>query len=66
MWHGIATEAGASGAPMLVGALGWLECALREEVEVGTHTLFVCDVLRVEQGIDAPTLVRVRGTYAAA
>ena len=28
MWHGIATEQGASGAPLLVGALGWLECAL--------------------------------------
>ena len=26
MWHGIATEPGASGAPLLVGALGWLEC----------------------------------------
>ncbi|HET9289264.1 MAG TPA: flavin reductase family protein [Gaiella sp.] len=66
MWHGIATEAGASGAPLLVGALGWLECALREEVEVGTHTLFVCDVRRVEHFSDAPALVRVRGAYTAA
>ena len=29
MWHGIATE-GAAGAPLLVGALGWLECGVRE------------------------------------
>ena len=63
MWHGIATEPGARGAPLLVGALGWLECALRDEVAVGTHTLFVCAVERVEHGVDAPALVRVHGAY---
>ena len=63
MWHGIATEPGASGAPLLVGALGWLECGLREEVPGGTHTLFVCDVERVELGVDAPPLLRVGGEY---
>jgi len=66
MWHGIATEPGASGAPLLVGALGWLECALRDEVSVGTHTFFVCDVHKVEAGVDAPALVHVRGTYHSA
>jgi flavin reductase (DIM6/NTAB) family NADH-FMN oxidoreductase RutF len=66
MWHGIATHGGADGAPLLVGALGWLECSLRDEVAVGTHTLFVCDVLGVEHGADAPALVRVRGGYASA
>ena len=63
MWHGIATEAGASGAPLLVGALGWLECSIRDEVAAGTHTFFVCDVRRIELGEDAPPLVRVRGDY---
>ena len=63
MWHGVATEPRASGAPLLAGAAGWLECSLADDLEVGTHTLFVCDVLRVEQGSDAPALVRVRGTY---
>ncbi len=65
MWHGIATEPGASGAPLLVGALGWLECALRDEVAAGTHTFFVCDVERVELGVDAPPLVRLRGEYVS-
>jgi flavin reductase (DIM6/NTAB) family NADH-FMN oxidoreductase RutF len=64
MWHGVATEPGASGAPLLVGALGWLECAVRDELPVGTHTFFACEVLRVERGADAPALVRVRGDYA--
>ncbi|MBA2742247.1 MAG: flavin reductase [Actinobacteria bacterium] len=63
MWHGIGTEPGASGAPLLVGALGWLECALRDEIPAGTHTLFVCLVERVELGVDAPPLVRFRGEY---
>ena len=66
MWHGIATAEGASGAPLLVGAMGWLECSLRDEVAVGTHTFFVCDVRRVELGEDAPPLVRARGEYGAA
>jgi flavin reductase (DIM6/NTAB) family NADH-FMN oxidoreductase RutF len=66
MWHGIATEPGASGAPLLVGALGWLECVLESEVPAGTHTFFVCDVRRVELGVDAPALVRERGDYGTA
>ena len=63
MWHGIGTAEGATGAPLLVGALGWLECALHEEVQAGTHTFFVCAVARVELGADAPPLVRIRGEY---
>jgi flavin reductase (DIM6/NTAB) family NADH-FMN oxidoreductase RutF len=65
MWHGIATEPGASGAPLLVGALGWLECALRDELAAGTHTFFLCDVQRVERGVDAPALARMRGEYTS-
>jgi flavin reductase len=65
MWHGVATEPVASGAPLLAGAVGWLECRVADEVAAGTHTLFVCDVLRVEHGSDAPALARVRGAYRA-
>jgi flavin reductase (DIM6/NTAB) family NADH-FMN oxidoreductase RutF len=65
MWQGVATEPG-PGAPRLSGALGWLDCALRDEVAVGTHTLFVCAVERAVPGTDAPGLVRVRGGFASA
>ena len=65
MWHGVGTAEGATGAPLLVGALGWLECSIREEVAAGTHTFFVCDVQRAELGEDAPPLVRARGEYGA-
>ncbi len=63
MWAKVATEPGASGAPLLVGAAGWLECSVRDEVATGTHTFFVCDVKRVELGVDAPPLLRLRGEY---
>jgi flavin reductase (DIM6/NTAB) family NADH-FMN oxidoreductase RutF len=66
MWHKVGMEAGANGAPLLVGALGWLECTLKQEVAAGTHTFFVCEVRRVELGEDAPALVRIRGEYTTA
>ena len=66
MWHGVATESSAGGAPLLVGALGWLECELRAEVQAGTHTFFVFSVLAAELGVDAPALVRARGEYGSA
>jgi flavin reductase (DIM6/NTAB) family NADH-FMN oxidoreductase RutF len=65
MWHGVSAEPAAGGAPLLAGALGWIEAAVRAELDAGTHTLFVCDVLRVEQGVDAPALVRARGAYSS-
>ncbi len=66
MWHRIATRAGAHGAPLLVGAVGWLECVLREEVDAGTHTFFVSEVRQVELGVAAPALIRVHGEYGSA
>jgi flavin reductase (DIM6/NTAB) family NADH-FMN oxidoreductase RutF len=63
MWHGVATREGAVGAPLLVGALGWLESRLTEELPVGDHTLFVGEVLSVEVGEPAPPLVHHGSTY---
>jgi flavin reductase (DIM6/NTAB) family NADH-FMN oxidoreductase RutF len=65
MWHGLAAEAGAAGAPLFVGALGWLECSLVETVDLGSSTLFVCDVRESEPGPEAPALVRQRARYDA-
>jgi flavin reductase (DIM6/NTAB) family NADH-FMN oxidoreductase RutF len=63
MWHGVATREGADGAPLLVGALGWIESRLSEEHPVGDHTLFVGEVLSVELGEAAPPLVHHGSTY---
>ena len=65
MWRDVATAEGASGAPLLVGALGWLECRLSDEHPVGTHTLFVGEVLLAISGEDAPPLLRLGGEFRA-
>ena len=66
MWEGIAVKMVVTGAPLLEGALGWLECRLRDELTVGTHTLFVGEVLRIELGEDTAALQRSRGEYLSA
>lgn len=63
MWHGVDTREGMAGAPLLAGALGWIECRLVAEYGVGDHTLFVGEALSVELGEPAPPLVRVHSTY---
>lgn len=65
MWEEVAIEP-STGPPLLSGALGWLECGVRNELAAGTHTVFVCAVQRVEHGVDAPGLVRVRGGFVPA
>ncbi len=63
LWHGIAGREGAGGAPLLDGALGWLECRLVAEHEAGDHTFFVGEVLSAELGPPAPPLVHVESGY---
>jgi flavin reductase (DIM6/NTAB) family NADH-FMN oxidoreductase RutF len=65
MWHGLAAEEGAAGAPLFVGALGWLECSLAETVDLGSETLFVCGVRQLESGPEAPALLRRHGRYGS-
>jgi flavin reductase (DIM6/NTAB) family NADH-FMN oxidoreductase RutF len=62
-WHGIeAREGRAGGGPLIEGALGWLECRVAAEHDVGDHVLFVGKVVSVEHGASGPALVyRDRG-----
>lgn len=64
-WHGIAAREGAAGAPLLEGALGWLECRLAAAHEAGDHTLFVGEVLSVERGRPGPALLYVGQGYVS-
>jgi flavin reductase (DIM6/NTAB) family NADH-FMN oxidoreductase RutF len=34
-----------TGAPILASAAAWLDCEVREQLEVGSHTLFVGEVV---------------------
>jgi flavin reductase (DIM6/NTAB) family NADH-FMN oxidoreductase RutF len=63
LWQGIAGREGATGAPLLAGALGWLECRLVTELETGDHTFFVGEAFSVELGEAAPPLVHVESGY---
>src|SRR5207248_7037854 len=47
-WHGIVTREGEHGAPLIEGALGWIECRTETEHSVGDHTLVVGEVLACE------------------
>jgi flavin reductase (DIM6/NTAB) family NADH-FMN oxidoreductase RutF len=48
-WDGVATHEGTL-APLIDGALGWIEARTRAEHDAGDHTLFIADVVSVEHG----------------
>lgn len=56
--NGLAFHDGATGAPILDQAPAWLDCALRQEVDVGDHTLFVGEVVAAgfQKEEDTPVL----------
>jgi flavin reductase len=61
-WEGVPTREG-MGAPLIDGALGWLEAETRTEVDAGDHTFFVADVLSLEHGPSRNALVYRESTY---
>jgi flavin reductase (DIM6/NTAB) family NADH-FMN oxidoreductase RutF len=63
MWQGVATRDGLNGAPLLEGALGWLECSVVDELATGSHTFFVCNVDYAEPGTGGAPLLRLDGVY---
>jgi flavin reductase (DIM6/NTAB) family NADH-FMN oxidoreductase RutF len=62
-WTGIDTTCGELGAPLIDGALGWIECRLVSEHEVGDHTLFVGEATFVRRGPGREALVHLRRAY---
>jgi flavin reductase (DIM6/NTAB) family NADH-FMN oxidoreductase RutF len=50
LWAGVETRTGATGAPLLVDALAWLECRVAAEHRVGDHTFFVGEVVAIDEG----------------
>ena len=64
LWHGIEMRDGELGAPLLEGALGWIESRLVSEHPVGDHTFFVGEVAAVTRGSGREALVHLRQEYA--
>ena len=48
-WEGVDVREGQF-APLLEGALGWIEARARAEHDTGDHTFFVADAVSVEHG----------------
>jgi flavin reductase (DIM6/NTAB) family NADH-FMN oxidoreductase RutF len=64
IWTGIPLRE-TDGPPLIEGAIGWLVCSREAEVEAGDHTLFVGQVLVVENGAPGPALAYVGGRYVS-
>jgi flavin reductase (DIM6/NTAB) family NADH-FMN oxidoreductase RutF len=60
---GVAWTPSPGGLPWLDGALGHLECEVREEVPAQDHTLFLGRVLHVAAAGDDPPLLYFRSRY---
>ncbi len=66
LWEGIARRPGPrTGAPLLAGAIGWLEAELRSVQDAGDHSWFVGEVVEAELGSSTPPLVHVGGSFRA-
>jgi len=64
LWEGIERRPGGhTGAPLLEGALGWIEARLQSEQDAGDHSWFVGEVLATETGTNAEPLVHVGGSF---
>ncbi len=61
-WQGVPTREGRA-APLIEGALGWIEAETRAEHDAGDHTFFIADVLAVEHGPSDRALVYRETTY---
>jgi len=52
--QGQSVRAGRSGAPVLEVAAAWVDCEVRQRVELGSHSLFVGEVVDCGFGPDGP------------
>jgi flavin reductase (DIM6/NTAB) family NADH-FMN oxidoreductase RutF/ubiquinone/menaquinone biosynthesis C-methylase UbiE len=56
-------ETSATGAPILRGALGWLDCRLDRAVDAGDHVVYFGEVLAAGAGEAGAPLLYYRGSY---
>ncbi|MGW5717640.1 flavin reductase family protein [Amycolatopsis sp. NPDC003865] len=57
------TAGGKTGAPLLNGALAWLECELAQVLEGGDHSIFLGRVVATSRGTGEHALVFYGGSY---
>jgi flavin reductase (DIM6/NTAB) family NADH-FMN oxidoreductase RutF len=56
--NGVPYRDGATGAPVLVGAVAWIDCEVRNRVDTGKHTFFIGEVVDCgfQKAEDTPVL----------
>ena len=65
LWDNVAVKEGSTGAPLLADALAWIECQLWARYDAGDHSIFVGEVVSVDEGEPGPGLVyREHGYHA--
>jgi len=62
-FRGVEWHAAATGAPILDDCLGWFDCRVVAEHEVGDHTLFIGEVLAGQVAGSGQPLVYFGGDY---
>ncbi|MFJ8975033.1 MULTISPECIES: flavin reductase family protein [Streptomyces] len=63
-FHGLDWEPGTyTGAPLLRGALGWLECELTEVHDSGDHSIFLGNVVAAGTGSETSGLLFFGGAF---
>jgi len=61
-WQGVVVREGRV-APLIEGALGWIEARTAAEHDVGDHTFFVGEVVSIEHGPSTSALVYRESEY---
>ena len=65
LWDNVAVRDGDTGAPLLAEALAWIECRLWEHYDAGDHSIFVGEVVALDEGEPGPGLVYREHRYHA-
>jgi flavin reductase (DIM6/NTAB) family NADH-FMN oxidoreductase RutF len=47
-FDGVPIATAETGAPLLVGALAWLDCRVKQSVDTSTHTIYIGEVVDVQ------------------
>jgi flavin reductase (DIM6/NTAB) family NADH-FMN oxidoreductase RutF len=62
MLGGVEVRTGTTGTPIFSGAAAWLECEVRQELELGDHALFVGEVVDCAAPDEDAPLLRTEDT----
>jgi flavin reductase (DIM6/NTAB) family NADH-FMN oxidoreductase RutF len=60
---GVPTRTGVTGAPIITGSIGYMDCVLHAEYDGGDHVILVGEIKQAEVGEALPPLLYFRSGY---